>query len=68
MKTAISIEDELLIEADRTAHQMGISRSRLFSLALANYLRKRRNKEILDQLIGSTPKNPARRSGERWKV
>ena len=50
MKTAISIEDELLIEADRTAHQMGISRIRLFSLALANYLRKRRNKEILDQL------------------
>jgi len=29
---------------------MGISRSRLFSLALENYLRKRRNKEILDQL------------------
>jgi len=29
---------------------MGISRSRLFPLALEHYLRKRRNKEILDQL------------------
>jgi len=50
MKTAISLEGRLLQEADRTARQMGISRSRLFSLALENYLRKRRNKEILDQL------------------
>ncbi|MGA3076107.1 MAG: hypothetical protein ABSG56_20755 [Bryobacteraceae bacterium] len=50
MKTAISLEDELLIRADRTARQMGISRSRLLSLALESYLRKRRNKETLDQL------------------
>jgi metal-responsive CopG/Arc/MetJ family transcriptional regulator len=50
MKTAISLEDELLIRADRTARQMGISRSRLLSLALESYLRKRRDKETLDQL------------------
>lgn len=50
MKTAISLQNELLLRADRTAQQMGISRSRLFSLALENYLRQRRKKEILDQL------------------
>jgi metal-responsive CopG/Arc/MetJ family transcriptional regulator len=50
MKTAISLEDELLLEADRTARQMGVSRSRLFSIALEAYLRKRRNQEILGQL------------------
>jgi metal-responsive CopG/Arc/MetJ family transcriptional regulator len=50
MKTAISLEDELLMKADRTARQMGISRSRLLSLALESYLRQRRNKETLDQL------------------
>jgi len=50
MKTAVSLQDELLLRADRTAQQMGISRSRLFSLALENYLRQRRKKEILDQL------------------
>jgi metal-responsive CopG/Arc/MetJ family transcriptional regulator len=50
MKTAISLEDELLLEADRIARQMGVSRSRLFSIALEAYLRKRRNQEILGQL------------------
>ncbi len=70
MKTAISVEDELLMEADRTAHQMGISRSRLFSLALANYLRKRRNKEILDQLnrvYAEEPSPEERRTVEGMK-
>lgn len=50
MKTAISLEDELLLQADRTAREMGVSRSRLFSLALEAYLRERRNREILGQL------------------
>ena len=50
MKTAISLEDELLLQADRTARQMGISRSRLFSVALEAYLRQRQNQEILGQL------------------
>ena len=50
MKTAISLEDELLLKADRTAREMGVSRSRLFSIALEAYLRKRRNQEILSQL------------------
>lgn len=50
MKTAISFEDELLLQADATARQMGVSRSRLFSIALEAYLRKRRNREIVDQL------------------
>jgi len=34
MKTAISIDDQLLQDADRAAKRMGLSRSRLFSLAL----------------------------------
>ena len=50
MKTAISVEDELLRKADRTAKQLGVSRSRLFSIALAEYLKQRRNAELLDQL------------------
>ena len=50
MKTAISLEDELLLQADRTAREMGVSRSRLFSIAMEAYLRKRRNQEILDRL------------------
>jgi hypothetical protein len=50
MKTAISIEAPLLEETDKTARKLGVSRSRLISLALTNYLRLRRNREIVEQL------------------
>lgn len=50
MKTAISIEAPLLEEADRTAQKLGVSRSRLVALALKNYLRQGRNREIVEQL------------------
>jgi metal-responsive CopG/Arc/MetJ family transcriptional regulator len=50
MKTAISLDGELLKEADQTARALGLSRSRLFSLALENYLRHRRQEQILEQL------------------
>jgi hypothetical protein len=59
MKTAISLEDELLEEADRTAKQMGLSRSRLFSLALQDYLRHRREREIVEQLNRVYGQEPA---------
>jgi hypothetical protein len=39
MKTAISLHANLLKEVVRTARSMGISRSRLFTLALENYPR-----------------------------
>jgi metal-responsive CopG/Arc/MetJ family transcriptional regulator len=50
MKTAISLDGDLLHEADQTARAMGLSRSRLFSLALEDYLRHRRQQQMLDQL------------------
>ena len=50
MKTAISLDANLLKEVDRTARSLGISRSRLFSLALENYLRHWSHEKMLDQL------------------
>jgi len=50
MKTAISVDDHLLREADRTARQMGLSRSRFFSVAVERYLRQRRQQEFTDRL------------------
>jgi metal-responsive CopG/Arc/MetJ family transcriptional regulator len=47
MKTAISLDAGLLEEADRTARQMGLSRSRLFSLALQDYLHSRSRQQML---------------------
>jgi metal-responsive CopG/Arc/MetJ family transcriptional regulator len=50
MKTAISLDGQLLKEADQTARALGLSRSRLFSIALETYLRHRRQEQLLDQL------------------
>jgi metal-responsive CopG/Arc/MetJ family transcriptional regulator len=50
MKTAISVDDDLLRNADRTAQKLGISRSRLFSIALDEFLKHRREEELLEQL------------------
>jgi hypothetical protein len=50
MKTAISVEDGLFQEADRAAQEMGLSRSRLFSLALEGFLKERRKQAVMDQL------------------
>ena len=50
MKTAISIDDELLQEADEAARLMGLSRSRLFAQAVGDFLQRRRREQMLLRL------------------
>jgi len=50
MKTAISVDDELISEADSAARELGLSRSRLIATALEAFLRKRRQDEITARL------------------
>jgi len=50
MKTAISVPDALMEEADEAARDLGLSRSRLIADALRDYLRKRRATRITQQL------------------
>jgi len=50
MKTAISINDGLLQEADETARLMGLSRSRLFALAVGDFLKRQRQEQMLRRL------------------
>ena len=50
MKTAISIPDPIFQSAENFAHQMGISRSELFTKAVAEYLEKRKQQYITDAL------------------
>jgi metal-responsive CopG/Arc/MetJ family transcriptional regulator len=50
MKTAISIDDGLLQEADETARSLGLSRSRLFAMAVGDFLQRRRRERMLLQL------------------
>ncbi len=50
VKTAISIKAPLLKEADALACKMAIPRSRLFSLALEEFIEQHKNRQILQQL------------------
>lgn len=71
MKTAISVDDQLMIAADRAAREIGVSRSRLFSLALKDYLRKRQQDKIVEQLnqvYGSKPDAAKKRTAARLKT
>ena len=50
MKTAISLEDSLMEQADSAARDLGLSRSALIAQALQDYLRRRRQSTISEQL------------------
>jgi len=58
MKTAISIDDSLLRDADEAALRMGLSRSRLFALALGDFLDRRRRDQMLQRLNEVYANNP----------
>jgi hypothetical protein len=38
MKTAISINDAVFLEAEQTAQQLGLSRSKLYSMAIVEFV------------------------------
>jgi metal-responsive CopG/Arc/MetJ family transcriptional regulator len=58
VKTAISIDEGLLKEADRTAGLMGLSRSRLFAIAVGEFLRRQRDEQMLHRLNEVHAKGP----------
>lgn len=50
VKTGVSLPRVLFDRAEEFAQKMNISRSRLFSLALSDYLRRQQNAELLAQI------------------
>jgi len=50
MKTAVSIPDSLFKAAEKAAKQAGLSRSELYAKALAEYVEKRRDDWITEQV------------------
>ncbi len=50
MKTAVSLPDELFVKADKLAKRLGIARSQLYALALADYLDRHAAAGVTDQL------------------
>ena len=64
MKTAISINDEVLRDADEAAQTMGVSRSRLFSLAVVDFLERQKREQMLRRLneVYADGKDPAEKT------
>ncbi len=50
MKAALSIPDRLFSAADALARKLGVSRSRLYATALAEYLAKHRAARVTERL------------------
>lgn len=57
MKTAISLPDALFADAEKTAKDLGIPRSRLFARALEEFISHHRTERVterLDMVYGGT--------------
>jgi metal-responsive CopG/Arc/MetJ family transcriptional regulator len=50
VKTAISLQKPLFEQAELLARRLKVSRSRLFVLALEDYIHRQQNSELLNQI------------------
>ena len=50
MKVAVSIPDELFVAGETLSKRLGVSRSRLYATALAEFVAKNRGRKITERL------------------
>lgn len=50
VKTAVSLSEEVLSEADKLAESLSTSRSQIFEIALSEFISRRQNQQMLEQL------------------
>lgn len=50
VKTAISLQKSLFEQVEALAHEKRVSRSRLFVMAVEDYLRREQNRRLAEQL------------------
>ena len=58
IKTAISIEKNLFDQAEKIARTMKVSRSKLFVIALQDFIEHQKNKEMLAQINAAYADEP----------
>ena len=58
VKTAISLDEKLFDKVNKLANEMHVSRSRLFTLAVKDYLQKQENQTLLAQLNDAYADHP----------
>lgn len=50
VKTAVSLSEAVLSEADKLAESLSTSRSQIFELALSEFISRHQNQQMLEQL------------------
>ena len=58
VKTAISVQKPLFEQAEKLARQMKVPRSRLFVLALEEYIQRQQNRKLLAQFNAGCADEP----------
>ena len=67
VKTAISLDQSLFEEADALAQEMRLSRSRLFVLALEEFIRRHQNRQLQARLDAAYEGEPDPAEGVRLR-
>ena len=65
VKTAISLRETLFEQASILAREMDISRSRLFALALEEFLARYENRQLLEQINHAIPESVDEQDSDR---
>ena len=58
MKTAVSLEKSLFERVDAVANELALPRSRLFALAVEEYIRRYENQKLLEALNAASADGP----------
>ena len=58
IRTAISLEKSLIEQVEALAHEMEISRSRLFVLALEDFIRHHQSQQLLERINAAYDDTP----------
>ena len=58
IKTAISVQKSLFEQAENLARKMKVSRSKLFALALEDYIDRQQNQDLLAQINAAYAEEP----------
>jgi metal-responsive CopG/Arc/MetJ family transcriptional regulator len=68
VRTGISLQDVLLKEADTIAQELDIPRSQMFSLALQEFIRRYRNRKLLEQINDAYSTSPEPNEIENMEI
>jgi len=64
VKTAISLHEDLFRQVNRTAKELGVSRSKLFVLAVQDFIKKLESQKLLAQINEAFDDVPDAHEGE----